>query len=37
VADASVLPTLPRANPQLTIMLVAEKIAAHIRQGPAAG
>jgi choline dehydrogenase-like flavoprotein len=37
VADASVLPTVPRANPQLTIMLVAEKIAAHIRHGPAAG
>lgn len=30
VADASVLPTLPRANPQLTIMLLAEKIAAHV-------
>jgi choline dehydrogenase-like flavoprotein len=31
VCDASVLPDLPRANPHLTIVVVAERVAAMIR------
>jgi choline dehydrogenase-like flavoprotein len=31
VADASVLPSLPRANPHLTVVLVGEKVAAALR------
>jgi choline dehydrogenase len=31
VADASILPTIPRANPALTVLAVAEKIAEGLR------
>jgi choline dehydrogenase len=31
VADASILPTIPRANPALTVLAVAERIAEEVR------
>jgi choline dehydrogenase-like flavoprotein len=31
VADASIMPTIPRAPTQLTCMLIGEKIAAALR------
>ena len=33
VADASIMPELPRANPHLTSVMIGERIAAAIRSG----
>lgn len=33
VADASILPVVPRANPNATVMMVGERIASFIQQG----
>jgi len=37
VADASIMPDIPRANLNLTTIMIGEKIADHLRQGLAAG
>jgi choline dehydrogenase-like flavoprotein len=33
VADASVMPDLPRANPHLTCVAIGERVAALVRSG----
>ena len=33
VIDASVMPTIPRANTNLTVMMIAEKMADAIKAG----
>jgi choline dehydrogenase-like flavoprotein len=32
VIDASVIPDIPRANPHLTVVMIAEQMAARIRE-----
>lgn len=35
VVDSSIMPTIPRADPNLTVMMIAEKVADDIRRGRA--